>query len=38
MEDASHRVHTFKVVFLLWQARKKAKTNAYTLKMKLGKM
>jgi hypothetical protein len=38
MEDASHRVHTFKVVFLLWYAGKKAKANANTLKMTLGKM
>jgi hypothetical protein len=37
MADALHRVHTFKDVFLLGQAGKKAKAKANALRMELVK-
>ena len=37
MEDALHRFHTFKDVFLLGPASKKAKAKANALKMQLVK-
>ena len=37
MQDALHRFHTFKDVFLLWRACKKVKAKAITLRTKLMK-
>jgi hypothetical protein len=37
MEDALHRVHTFKDVFLLWRGGEKAKGKANALRMELVK-
>jgi len=37
MEDTLHRVHTFKDVFLLGRAGKKAKAKANALRTELGK-
>jgi hypothetical protein len=37
MEDALHRFHTFKDVFLLWRAGEKAKVKANALRMELVK-
>jgi hypothetical protein len=37
MEDALHRVNTFKDVFLLWRSAKKAKAKANALRMEMVK-